>query len=177
MFTLSESIKNRVLSLLDKASIVLTEQEVDQLEVTDMGLGELEIEGLQLVTYINNENYCAKELILLPNQTCPEHLHPQVRSLPGKMETFRCRWGIVYLYVEGEKTENPIAAPPKDKEEFYSVKKEIVLKPGEQYTIQPGVKHWFKAGEEGAIVSEFSTTSRDEFDLFTDPSIKRVEAG
>ena len=28
--------------------------------------------------------------------------------------------------------------------------------------------------DEGAIVSEFSSTSRDEFDVFTDPRIKRI---
>ncbi|MBO1511841.1 D-lyxose/D-mannose family sugar isomerase [Metabacillus bambusae] len=171
---MSETIKNHVLSLLEKAKIVLTEKEIEQLEVTDMGLGQIEIEGLQLVTYINNENYCAKELILLPNQTCPEHLHPPIGVLPGKKETFRCRMGIVYLYVEGETTAEPSTAPPQGKESFYTAKKEIALKPGEQFTILPGVKHWFKAGKEGAIVSEFSTTSRDEYDIFTDPNIKRV---
>lgn len=50
---------------------------------------------------------------------------------------------------------------------------EIELKPGEQYTIFPNILHWFQAGDEGAIVSEFSTTSRDEFDIFTDLDIKR----
>lgn len=171
---MSEAIKNRVLSLLEEAKIILTEKEVEQLEITDMGLGQLEFEGLQLVTYINNENYCAKELILLPNQTCPEHLHPPIGTLPGKKETFRCRMGTVFLYVEGEARAEPSTAPPKGKEDFYTAKKEIALKPGEQFTIHPGVKHWFKAGEEGAIVSEFSTTSRDEYDIFTDPNIKRV---
>lgn len=34
--------------------------------------------------------------------------------------------------------------------------------------------HWFQAGDEGAVVSEFSSTSRDEFDIFTDPRIKRM---
>ncbi|WP_226036082.1 D-lyxose/D-mannose family sugar isomerase [Aquibacillus saliphilus] len=172
---MSESVKNRVMSLLDKAGIVLTEKETSQLEITDLSLGDLEVEGLQLITYINNEDYCAKELILLSNQTCPEHLHPSIGSQPGKKETFRCRFGTVYLYVEGEQTENPVVSPPKGKEDFYTANTEIVLKPGEQYTIQPGVKHWFQAGDNGAIVSEFSTTSRDEFDIFTDPNIKRVE--
>lgn len=48
------------------------------------------------------------------------------------------------------------------------------LLPGEQFTIPPNTHHWFQAGEEGAIVSEFSSTSRDAFDIFTDPRIKRV---
>ena len=50
---------------------------------------------------------------------------------------------------------------------------EIVLAPGEQYTIPPDTLHWFQAGAEGAIVSEFSTQSRDELDVFSDPQIVR----
>jgi D-lyxose ketol-isomerase len=51
---------------------------------------------------------------------------------------------------------------------------EIVLRPGEQYTIPPNPKHWFQAGEEGAVVSEFSSLSLDDKDIFTDPRIVRV---
>jgi D-lyxose ketol-isomerase len=50
---------------------------------------------------------------------------------------------------------------------------EVVLKPGEQYTLNPNTLHWFQAGPEGAVVSEFSTKSRDEADIFTDPDIQR----
>jgi D-lyxose ketol-isomerase len=50
---------------------------------------------------------------------------------------------------------------------------EIVLGPGEQYTIPPDTLHSFQAGDDGAIVSEFSTTSRDALDVFTDPQIVR----
>lgn len=51
---------------------------------------------------------------------------------------------------------------------------EVILEPGQQYTIQPDTLHWFQGGEEGAVVSEFSTTSYDEYDIFTDPRIKRM---
>ena len=50
---------------------------------------------------------------------------------------------------------------------------DIVLGPGEQYTIPPNTLHSFEAGDEGAIVSEFSTKSRDALDVFTDPRIVR----
>jgi len=49
-----------------------------------------------------------------------------------------------------------------------------MLQPGQQYTIPPDTLHWFQAGDEGAIVSEFSTRSHDEFDIFTDPQIRRA---
>jgi D-lyxose ketol-isomerase len=48
------------------------------------------------------------------------------------------------------------------------------LQPGQQYTIPPNTLHWFQAGDEGAVVSEFSTRSRDEFDIFTDQQIRRA---
>ena len=37
----------------------------------------------------------------------------------------------------------------------------------------PNTKHWFQAGDSGAIISEFSTTSTDETDVFTDERIVR----
>lgn len=129
---------------------------------------------MELNTYVNNERYCAKELALFPWQTCPEHRHPPVGSDPGKTETFRCRAGLVRLYVEGEPAANPKARVPAGSEPYYTVFREIELKPGEQFTIPPNTLHWFQAGGEGAIVSEFSSTSRDEFDIFTDPRIKRI---
>jgi D-lyxose ketol-isomerase len=35
-------------------------------------------------------------------------------------------------------------------------------------------KHWFQAGPDGAVISEFSTTSRDHADIFTDAAVQRV---
>ncbi len=112
--------------------------------------------------------------MLLPRQTCPQHRHPPVGADPGKEETFRCRWGEVYLYVEGEPVAAAKVTPPPGRKDTYTVWHEIVLEPGEQYTLRPNIWHWFQAGPEGAIVSEFSTTSRDEFDVFVDPEIRRL---
>ncbi len=166
--------QERAMEYLRRAGIVLTPEEQKNIEVADFGLGDLENTGLELVVYVNTDRYCAKELVLFPRQTCPEHRHPPVDGDPGKMETFRCRWGEVYLYVEGEPTPNPKAKPPAGREQYYTVWHEIVLRPGEQYTIPSNTKHWFQAGDEGAVVSEFSSTSRDESDIFTDPDIERI---
>ena len=54
-----------------------------------------------------------------------------------------------------------------------SVYHEIILNEGEQYTIMPRTLHWFQAGADGAVVSEFSTKSTDETDVFTDKRIVR----
>jgi len=167
--------RDRALTFLDKARIVLTPHEEENVEVADFGLGDLENTGLELLIYVNTDRYCAKELVLFPRQTCPEHRHPPIdKNNRGKMETFRCRWGEVYLYVPGEPTKNPHCKPPKGREKFYTVFHEVKLKPGEQYTIPPNTLHWFQTGAKGAVVSEFSSTSIDETDVFTDPAIKRI---
>jgi len=168
-----EEAKQKALKVLDGSGIVLTEEEKRSMEVTDLGLNRIEDIGLQLVVYVNNERYCAKELVLLPEQTCSEHRHPPVNGNPGKQETFRCRKGTVHLYVEGNDTGPASCSPPRGNEEYYTAKKEIVLEPGEQYTIKPNTKHWFQAGKKGAVVSEFSSSSRDEHDVFTNPEIDR----
>jgi D-lyxose ketol-isomerase len=169
-----DAAKNRVLEYFKKAGIVLTKEEMENIEVADFGLNELDSVGLEVVTYVNTDRCCSKELVLFPHQTCPEHRHPPVEGGPGKEETFRCRWGEVYLYVEGEPVKQPIALLPKGREKAYTVAHEIILKPGQQYTLTPNMKHWFQAGPDGAVVSEFSTKSRDESDIFTDEDIKRA---
>ena len=79
--------------------------------------------------------------------------------------------GTVHLFVPGIPTPTPGALPPPGK---YTVFHEIILQPGEQYTLAPDTLHWFQGGPEGAIVSEFSTASHDDSDIFTDPRIQRA---
>ncbi len=159
---------------LAAAGIVVTPEEAAAIEVSDFGLGELRHTGLQLIVYINTDRVCAKDLVLRPHQTCPEHRHVGQGGELGKEETFRVRTGLVYLYVDGEPTSAPRATPTRTEHGAYSVWHEVVLRPGEQYTIYPGTRHWFQAGDDGAVVSEFSTRSTDELDVFTDPDIRRV---
>jgi D-lyxose ketol-isomerase len=156
---------------LAEVGVVLSDEERESIEVADFGLSRLEESGLQLLVYVNTDRYCAKELVLRPGQTCPEHRHPPFEGTPGKEETFRCRSGLVYLYVEGELTPEPACLPPAG---AYTVGHEIVLRPGMQHTIPPGTLHWFQAGPGGAVVTEFSSTSRDELDEFTDERVARA---
>ena len=166
-----EAYVKRALEYYEKAHIVLTEQEKNSVEVVDWGLNEVETNGLEIITYINTDRVCAKEMVLFPGQTCAEHWHVDTNGMQGKEETFRCRYGKVYLYVDGEPTENIQAKLPTTKT---TVRHEVVLNPGEQYTIMPYTKHWFQAGEEGAVISEFSTRSTDETDCFTDERLVRA---
>jgi len=167
-----ERAQARAAEMLGRAGIVVDPAE--PIEVADFGLSDLAHTGLEVVVYINTERYCAKELVLFPGQTCPEHRHPAVGGQPGKMETFRGRAGVVWLCLAGEPTAGRKARPVPGAEAYYTVFHEIELRPGDQYTIGPDTLHWFQAGPEGAIVSEFSSTSRDESDVFTDPRIARA---
>ena len=145
--------RERATAMLVEAGIVLTSKERENIEIADFGLGRLDEIGLQIVVYVNTDRVCAKELVLFPHQRCPEHRHPPVDGDPGKEETFRVRRGAVHLHVDGTD--------------------DIELGPGEQCTIPPNTLHSFEAGDDGSIVSEFSTTSRDALDVFTDPRIVR----
>ena len=161
-------------ALFKKANIIITKKEAASIEVADFGLGTYKQTGLAVLVYVNTDRCCAKELALLPRQTCPEHRHPQLgRNNPGKEETFRCRWGMIYLYVPGAKAGRPKAQAPKGRGSSYTVWHEIALKPGEQYTLAPNTLHWFQAGPEGAVIYTFSSTARDVLDGFTDPAIQR----
>ena len=162
-------------ALFKKAGIVIAKKEYAAIEAADFGLGAYEQTGLGVLVYVNTERCCAKELAMLPRQICPEHRHPPLgRDNPGKEETFRCRWGKIYLYVAGEVTRPPRARIPRGREKYYTVRHEIELNPGDQYTLAPNTRHWFQAGPRGAVVSEFSTRSLDEKDIFTDPEIQRI---
>lgn len=55
----------------------------------------------------------------------------------------------------------------------YQLLREVGLEPGGLFTIPPDTWHWFEAGEEGAVVSEFSSASRDELDVFLDERVRR----
>lgn len=166
-----ESQVKATLEYFEKAGIALTEKEKESIEVVDFGQGKVKEFGLQLLVYVNTDRVCAKEMVLTPGQTCAEHWHVPTNGMEGKEETFRCRMGEVYLYVEGEKNTDQIKAklPPSDVSVFH----EIILRPGEQYTIMPETKHWFQGGPEGAVISEFSTRSTDETDVFTDKRLVR----
>ncbi len=169
-----EAARQRAGDILERAGIVLTALERDTIEIADFGLSRLLEIGLEVVVYLNSERVCAKELVLFPRQTCPEHRHPPFGGTPGKEETFRCRAGVVYLYTQGEANPSAAARVAEIDRPAFTVWREFVLEPGDQHTIPPNTLHWFQAGDAGAIVTEFSTQSRDDLDIFTDPRITRT---
>jgi len=165
--------KSNIINIFKSSDMVFTQKEFDTIEVTDFGLNDFYNIGLGVIIYINTEKVCAKELSMTPFQICPQHVHPKINNAEGKEETFRCRCGEVYLYVSGEKRKDLKTKIPEKYKDKFNVFHEIILKPGDQYTLKSETWHWFQAGPAGAVISEFSTHSFDAQDIFFDKNIFR----
>ncbi len=163
----------RAAEILAETGIVLRQEEIDRMEVADFGLGELAHSGAQILTLVSTAQIAVKLIVLLPDQTLPEHTHPPVGDYAGKEETVRCAWGEVYLYGPGDPTPEPKGHPPAHRMAAYTVWHEYILQPGEQVMFQPGTPHWFQASPDGAVLWSFSTKATDVQDIFTDPEIRR----
>ncbi|KPJ78470.1 MAG: hypothetical protein AMJ54_03750 [Deltaproteobacteria bacterium SG8_13] len=165
--------RKKAAEMIRAAGVRITDTEAAGIEVVDFGLSHLEKEGVQVLTLVQTERISIKVLVLFADQSEPEHWHPPVGEDPGKEETVRVVSGTVYFYIPGENTFNRgfIVA---GKEDCYTMRNEIVMKPGDQITLQPGEKHWFQAHSEGAVMYSFSTIARDALDQFTDPGIERI---
>lgn len=168
-----KTAQKRAAEMIRQAGIKITEKEANSVGIVDFGLSNLEEEGVQVLTLIQTERISVKVLVLFPNQTEPEHWHPPVGDDPGKEETVRVISGIVYFYIPGEDTLKE-GFIPEGKEDYYTMRKEIVMKPSDQITLSPGEKHWFQARDKGAVMYSFSTIARDALDQFTDPDIVRI---
>ena len=81
-------IASQVKDMLNQARIVVTEEEMGQLEIAEYGMDLWSSIGLQIIVYVNTENCCAKEMILFQRQTCPEHRHPPMQGSAEKKKLF-----------------------------------------------------------------------------------------
>lgn len=166
--------RRKIIEIYKKSKIYIKPEEFEKMEITDFGLNDFFCIGLGVIIYVNTERVCVKELALTPFQICPQHKHPNIMKNPGKEETFRCRWGEIYLYIDGSNIKNIKAVIPEKYSERFNVFHEILLKPGDQYTLAPNTWHWFQSGPQGAVLSEFSTHSYDAGDIFYDKYIERM---
>lgn len=174
MITRTELKKScdKALRMIDEAGVHLSEPERRKITAADFGLSRLRNEGIQILTLFETARVAGKILVFLPYQTIPEHWHPAVGEDPGKEEIIRAISGDLYFYIPGENSikHGFIVA---GKENYYTMRNEVILLPGEQLILAPGTKHWFQAGEKGAVMYSFSTTVRDILDQFTDPDVVR----
>jgi D-lyxose ketol-isomerase len=165
--------QRRAAAMIKESGLCITEAEADKVEVADFGLSRLEVEGAQILTLVATDRIAVKVIALFPGQTEPEHWHPRVGDDPGKEETVRVISGTVRFYIPGDESIRE-GVIPAGQDDAYTVRHELILAPGRQITLEPGTKHWFQAGEEGAVLYSFSTIARDVLDCFTDPNIERV---
>jgi D-lyxose ketol-isomerase len=165
--------QSRAAAMIRESGISITDEEAQKVEVADFGLGRLDVEGAQILTLIATGRIAVKIVALFPRQTLPEHWHPRVGEDPGKEETIRVVSGTVHIYIPGDDNmrEGIILTGQEDS---YTARHELIFKPGDQITMEPGTKHWFQAGQTGAVMYSFSTVARDILDGFTNPDIKRV---
>lgn len=157
------------------AGVPLRESEFAGMDVADLGLGELETTGLQILTLAATDWVGAKLLILRPGQFFAQHRHPPSLdgSYPGKTEVFRGQHGTAWLYTEGETTSDPAVQPPAHRRPWCTVGREVRLAPGDLYVEPPNRWHWFMAGPEGAVVWSISSKVTDAADQFSDPQVVR----
>ena len=165
--------QSRAASVIRESGISITDEEMEKVEVADFGLSRLDMEGAQILTLVSTDRITVKIVVLFPSQTIPEHWHPRVGKDPGKEETVRVVSGTVRFYITGDENMSE-GFVPSGQEDAYTVRHELILKPSDQITLQPGTKHWFQADKECAVMYSFSTVARDVLDCFTDPHIERV---
>ena len=165
------SIEKKVVAhareLLAKSAFPVTDEELGKLKANDFDLGQLEIEGFAFIDILRTPRLRITLLILLPDQTLPQHIHPAYEDEPGKEETLRVIYGQTSVFVRGESDEKILI--PDGKDEYYTARKEICLQPGEQYTVNPTIEHWFQAGSEGAVNICFQNRVDETKNLFYDP--------
>ncbi len=159
--------------MIEAAGIQLTEADKQNAAAADFGLSNLTKEGIQIVTLFDTDRIAAKILVLFPYQTEPEHWHPSVGNDPGKEEVIRAIAGDLYFYIPGTDTLK-YGFIVEGKDHCYTMRHEVVMKPGDQLVLPAGTKHWFQAGERGAVMYSFSTKVRDALDQFSDPDIVRI---
>jgi len=175
MITVSQrdKAKRKAVMMIEASGFKLTPNEIENMDVADFGLGHLEVEGAQIVNLADTESLSIRLIALFPNQIEPEHRHIAVSGKAGKEETIRVLTGTVHFYISGPENFKEGFIPP-GKEQCYTCRHEVIMKPGDQLTLKPGMRHWFRAAEEGAVMIFFCSSAMDAYDLFTDSSIVRV---
>jgi D-lyxose ketol-isomerase len=143
--------------------------------VTDFGLGDFVNVGMGGVFWVNMQefNYFAHEIFLLPGQMIVEHSHVQTDKAKPKMESWHPRHGSIYCLGETGGDVPAGVVLPKSQAEFITVKKCTEVKPGDILTLNRiTAKHFMMGGQSGAIVSEYASFHDNAGLVFTNPSVK-----
>jgi D-lyxose ketol-isomerase len=142
--------------------------------VADFNLKNFVEVGMAGIFWIINpeQKYTGVEMFLLPGQSIPEHWHVATKDASPKFESCHVRYGSITLFTEGEEAPGVEKRIPIYQRKIAKARKEKILTAGEiGFAEKEGEKHWFKAGPEGAIMTEYATVHDGAGVRFTDPSI------
>lgn len=143
--------------------------------VTDFGLGDFVNVGMGGVFWINlqEHNYFAHEIFLLPGQMIVEHAHKATEKAKPKMETWHPRHGKIYCLGETGSEIPAGVVLPKSQEPFITVRKCTEVPSGDMLTLnRVTAKHFMMGGPAGAIVSEYASFHDNDGLVFTNPGVK-----
>ncbi len=131
--------------------------------------------GMAGILWVNSElgRYLGHEIYLLPGQMIPEHKHVETPDAAAKMEGWHVRHGSIHIYGEGEPTpgvEDRI--PPSHKGICQATKEQQLLHDEVGELAGPGQWHWMRAGDEGAVVTEYGTYHDGNALRFTLPNVE-----
>ena len=166
-----EKGRQEAVRLLEKANIKYTEKELCEMEVTDFGLANYPAEGAQILTFLNTQKVGFKVICLMENQILPEHMHTASLGETGKEETFRGLYGDTHLFLPGDDGRD--YPYPDGKGDFYTCRREKIIRPQDQITLDPDIPHWIMGGVGGCVVYSISSWARCALDPFTDPNVVR----
>jgi D-lyxose ketol-isomerase len=103
----------------------------------------------------------------------PEHKHVKTDGARPKMEAWQVRYGMVHIYGEGEATAGVEERIPPSHKECCVARTEQKLMPGEVGMLNGAEKwHWMRAGEKGAIVTEYASYHDGTALRFSNPDVK-----
>ena len=166
--TFAEPIATAI-AMVGKARFNLTEEEAGGFREVDFGLKNFAEEGVVLLDLLRTDRVRVTLLVLLPDQTLPEHLHPSYDAEPGKEESVRLLFGRVRIGMPGEPN-YPGIRFPGGKEAYYTARHVVELNPVEQFTVPANTRHWFQAGSEGAVMLAVQNRVNEDFNQFSDPA-------
>jgi D-lyxose ketol-isomerase len=163
-----KTVQGEYVDLLRRSGFPIKDAEWKTMEIIDFGLGNLRSEGFAFIDILRSARLRITLIALLPNQTLPQHVHPSYEQEPGKEETLRVLSGQTRVYVKGKATAQ-VMRIPAGKDPFYTARREVCLNPGEQYTVLPGIEHWFQGGPQGSVNICFQNRVDETKNLFSDP--------
>ncbi|MBD3242945.1 MAG: hypothetical protein GF331_20300 [Chitinivibrionales bacterium] len=163
-------VRHETIDLIRHAGVSVTEEELAGMALVDFGMHDIRREGVQLVDILLTDELRITVLVLLPNQTLPEHMHPAYGNCPGKEETVRVVYGECRVYVPGLDTMQA-GFLPSGKEAYYTARNEAVLRPVQTFTVEPGMPHWFQAGPQGCVTYGYYNRVDESQNVFTDPNV------